>query len=78
MKIAALIVAAGRGTRAGGGVPKQYAMIGGAPVLVRTLNAFASLDDVAWLQFVVHPGDADLYRQQIGDRWDKLQPPAFG
>ena len=78
MKIAALIVAAGRGTRAGWGVPKQYAMIGGTPVLVRTFNAFASLDDVAWLQFVVHPGDADLYGLQLGDSWDKLQPPAFG
>ena len=40
MKTAALIVAAGRGTRASGPLPKQYARIGGAPVLARTLGVF--------------------------------------
>ncbi|WP_417496030.1 bifunctional 2-C-methyl-D-erythritol 4-phosphate cytidylyltransferase/2-C-methyl-D-erythritol 2,4-cyclodiphosphate synthase [Maricaulis sp.] len=42
MKIGAIIVAAGRGTRAGGGIPKQYREIGGRPVLARTLDAFLS------------------------------------
>ena len=37
MKTAALIVAAGRGTRASGPLPKQYARVGGVPVLARTL-----------------------------------------
>ena len=40
MKIGAIIVAAGRGTRAGGAIPKQYREIGGRPVLARTLDAF--------------------------------------
>ncbi|MEM1266847.1 MAG: 2-C-methyl-D-erythritol 4-phosphate cytidylyltransferase, partial [Pseudomonadota bacterium] len=31
MRVAVLIVAAGRGRRAGGGVPKQYRAIGGRP-----------------------------------------------
>ncbi|WP_339745190.1 bifunctional 2-C-methyl-D-erythritol 4-phosphate cytidylyltransferase/2-C-methyl-D-erythritol 2,4-cyclodiphosphate synthase [uncultured Maricaulis sp.] len=42
MKIGAIIVAAGRGTRAGGEIPKQYREIGGRPVLARTLEAFLS------------------------------------
>ena len=33
MTVTALIVAAGKGERLGGGVPKQYRMLGGKPVL---------------------------------------------
>ena len=33
MTVTALIVAAGRGERLGGGVPKQYRLLGGKPVL---------------------------------------------
>jgi 2-C-methyl-D-erythritol 4-phosphate cytidylyltransferase/2-C-methyl-D-erythritol 2,4-cyclodiphosphate synthase len=53
-----LIVAAGRGNRAGGGLPKQYRDLGGRPVLARTVAAFAGLvDDVV---LVTHPDDAAL------------------
>ena len=37
--ISALIVAAGRGTRAGGGVPKQYRELNGKAVLAHTVEA---------------------------------------
>ena len=40
MSVAALIVAAGRGARAGDGLPKQYRSLAGRPVLARTLEAF--------------------------------------
>ncbi|MEM9780685.1 MAG: 2-C-methyl-D-erythritol 4-phosphate cytidylyltransferase, partial [Pseudomonadota bacterium] len=40
MSVAALVVAAGRGIRAGGDGPKQYQVVGGEPVLTRTLRAF--------------------------------------
>jgi 2-C-methyl-D-erythritol 4-phosphate cytidylyltransferase len=40
MSIAALIVAAGRGTRAGGNDPKQWQMLAGKRVIDHTLNAF--------------------------------------
>ena len=40
-QIAALIVAAGRGARLGGDVPKQYQPLAGEMVLTRTLRAFA-------------------------------------
>ncbi|PKQ04147.1 MAG: bifunctional 2-C-methyl-D-erythritol 4-phosphate cytidylyltransferase/2-C-methyl-D-erythritol 2,4-cyclodiphosphate synthase, partial [Alphaproteobacteria bacterium HGW-Alphaproteobacteria-11] len=42
MNVVALIVAAGRGSRAGPGAPKQYRELGGSPVLRRTLAAFAA------------------------------------
>jgi 2-C-methyl-D-erythritol 4-phosphate cytidylyltransferase / 2-C-methyl-D-erythritol 2,4-cyclodiphosphate synthase len=39
----ALIVAAGRGERAGGDVPKQFALLGGVPVIARAVEAFGDL-----------------------------------
>lgn len=39
----ALIVAAGRGERAGGAVPKQFALLGGVPVIARAVDAFAGM-----------------------------------
>ena len=52
--VAVIIVAAGRGTRAGGGLPKQWRDLGGAPVLKRTLRAF---DGVGRIVLVLHPDD---------------------
>jgi 2-C-methyl-D-erythritol 4-phosphate cytidylyltransferase / 2-C-methyl-D-erythritol 2,4-cyclodiphosphate synthase len=62
---AALIVAAGRGSRARpeGGLPKQYERIGGAPVLAHTLRTFLQTAGIDWVQVVIHPDDEDLYRQ---------------
>lgn len=52
--VAVIIVAAGRGTRAGGGLPKQWRDLGGEPVLKRTLRAF---DGVGRIVLVLHPDD---------------------
>ncbi|MDU8911523.1 bifunctional 2-C-methyl-D-erythritol 4-phosphate cytidylyltransferase/2-C-methyl-D-erythritol 2,4-cyclodiphosphate synthase [Aestuariicoccus sp. MJ-SS9] len=57
MTTAALIVAAGRGTRAGGPLPKQWAEVAGHPVAWWTLRAFAHLDARV---LVVHPDDMAL------------------
>ncbi|HYE97163.1 MAG TPA: 2-C-methyl-D-erythritol 4-phosphate cytidylyltransferase [Rubricoccaceae bacterium] len=40
-RVAVIVPAAGAGTRMGG-LPKQFRLLGGAPVLVRTLEAFAA------------------------------------
>ncbi len=61
MKTAALIVAAGRGTRAGGDVPKQYRVLGGITVLRRTITALLSHPGVDAVQVVIHPDDAGRY-----------------
>lgn len=62
--IAVIIVAAGRGTRAGGepGSPaKQYRTLGGRPVLARSLEAFAGHPRVSSIVTVIHPDDRELY-----------------
>lgn len=63
---AAVIVAAGRGVRAGGDVPKQYARIGGEPVLRRTVGVFAAHPAVSTVVAVIHPDDGALARQAAG------------
>lgn len=57
MTTAALIVAAGRGTRAGGALPKQWQVLAGKPVARWTLERFAHLDHCV---LVIHPDDHDL------------------
>jgi 2-C-methyl-D-erythritol 4-phosphate cytidylyltransferase / 2-C-methyl-D-erythritol 2,4-cyclodiphosphate synthase len=52
---AAIIVAAGRGTRAGGDLPKQWQLLAGAPVLSHSIRAFSGLVDLTIL--VIHPDD---------------------
>ena len=63
MSVAALIVAAGRGTRAAeaGDAPKQYRPLGGAPMLARSIAAFADHPDVDAVAVVINPDDAGLY-----------------
>ena len=53
---AAIIVAAGRGTRAGAGVPKQWRLLAGRPVLAHTLTAFRDAG-LTRLVLVLHPDD---------------------
>lgn len=58
MKTAALIVAAGRGTRAGPGAPKQWRALAGRRVIDWTLERF-DLPELAHRAVVIHPDDAD-------------------
>jgi 2-C-methyl-D-erythritol 4-phosphate cytidylyltransferase/2-C-methyl-D-erythritol 2,4-cyclodiphosphate synthase len=60
-RVAALIVAAGRGTRAGGEVPKQYRPLAGVPVLARTISAFLDHPTIQVVQVVIDPADRPLY-----------------
>jgi 2-C-methyl-D-erythritol 4-phosphate cytidylyltransferase/2-C-methyl-D-erythritol 2,4-cyclodiphosphate synthase len=64
VSVAALIVAAGRGSRAAGedGRPKQYCPIGGVPILARTIAAFAAHPAVDDILVVIHPEDAAFYQ----------------
>lgn len=60
MRTAILIVAAGRGSRAGGGLPKQWRSVAGRPVARWTLEAFADTGPVC---MVVHPEDMEIARR---------------
>lgn len=61
METVALVVAAGRGVRAGGGLPKQYRALGGEPVLRRALRAFLRHPGIDAVACVIHPDDRALY-----------------
>jgi 2-C-methyl-D-erythritol 4-phosphate cytidylyltransferase/2-C-methyl-D-erythritol 2,4-cyclodiphosphate synthase len=63
--VAAVVVAAGRGLRAGGDRPKQYRQILGEPVIRPSLAALATHGDISLVQPVVHPDDAALYQTAI-------------
>lgn len=55
----AVIPAAGRGTRFGAAVPKQYLPAAGRPLLAYTLDALAAHPGVAGLMVVLSEGDPD-------------------
>lgn len=74
--VTALIVAAGSGSRAGEGVPKQYRMIGGKSVLGHAIDAFRAHGGITAIQIVIGEGHATLYREAVGDR--ALPPPIIG
>lgn len=59
-----LIVAAGKGLRLGGPVPKQYQSLGSRMVLTRTLEQ-ALASDAAHVQVAIHPDAAALYNQAV-------------
>ena len=59
--VAAVIVAAGRGQRVGGDVPKQYRTIAGTPVIRTTLTAFSTHPQIDLILPVIHPADRDLF-----------------
>ena len=59
MKTAAIIVAAGRGTRAGGPLPKQWQILGGRPVAAHAMARFAAHPSITQLVLVLHPDDVD-------------------
>jgi 2-C-methyl-D-erythritol 4-phosphate cytidylyltransferase/2-C-methyl-D-erythritol 2,4-cyclodiphosphate synthase len=66
--VAALIVAAGRGERAGQSAegPKQYRPIGGRAVLAHTMAAFVEHPLVDIVAVVIHPDDTGLFETAIG------------
>lgn len=76
---AVLIVAAGRGRRLGDPLPKQYLPIAGVCSLRRCVDTFLNLAEIASVQVVIHPEDAKLYQQTVGELRDpRLLPPVPG
>ncbi|HWE21591.1 MAG TPA: bifunctional 2-C-methyl-D-erythritol 4-phosphate cytidylyltransferase/2-C-methyl-D-erythritol 2,4-cyclodiphosphate synthase [Hyphomicrobiaceae bacterium] len=78
MKTAVLIVAAGQGRRAGAGIPKQYAAVGGEVVLARTLGVFLQHPAIDLALAVIAEGDRELYAQAVAEGHPKITPPAIG
>lgn len=73
----AIIVAAGRGARAGGSVPKQYRTLEGASVMRHVLRLFCSHPEIDAVQAVIHPDDRDLFAT-ASSALPHLLPPVMG
>jgi len=73
---AAIIVAAGRGLRAGAGGPKQYRTIGGRPVIARSLEPFCAHARISAVQPVVNPDDIVMFNGAVQGL--KFQSPVHG
>jgi 2-C-methyl-D-erythritol 4-phosphate cytidylyltransferase/2-C-methyl-D-erythritol 2,4-cyclodiphosphate synthase len=75
---AALIVAAGQGARAGSSdIPKQFRIVGGRPILSRTLDLFLGHPGIQTVQVVIGEGQEQLYAAAAA-RHEKLLPPVAG
>jgi 2-C-methyl-D-erythritol 4-phosphate cytidylyltransferase/2-C-methyl-D-erythritol 2,4-cyclodiphosphate synthase len=73
----ALIVAAGRGHRLGGAVPKQFLPLAGEPMLRRTTKVFVSHPGIDGVAVIIHPDDRALY-DGATQGLDLLDPIAGG
>ncbi len=60
--IGVIIVAGGSGSRMGGTLPKQFAFVGGEPILVRTINSFAAAIPSAKIIVVLPASQIDFWR----------------
>ncbi|MBO5517357.1 MAG: 2-C-methyl-D-erythritol 2,4-cyclodiphosphate synthase [Firmicutes bacterium] len=67
-KIAVILAAAGSGSRMGGGVPKQYRLLGDAPVLVKAARAFCAMEAFGWVTAAV-PAEDMAYCRELLDRY---------
>ncbi|HVZ52964.1 MAG TPA: bifunctional 2-C-methyl-D-erythritol 4-phosphate cytidylyltransferase/2-C-methyl-D-erythritol 2,4-cyclodiphosphate synthase [Pseudolabrys sp.] len=77
-QVAAIVVAAGRGLRAGGDVPKQFRSIGGESMLGRTLATLVDAPMLGLVQPVIRLEDRDLYAAASARMAGKLLAPVAG
>lgn len=61
----AVLLAAGKGSRMGGEVPKQYLEIAGVPLLSRSLSALGGSEVIDDIVMVIPPGDEEYIRKNI-------------
>jgi 2-C-methyl-D-erythritol 4-phosphate cytidylyltransferase len=66
-KLSVIIVAGGRGARAGGELPKQFRAVGDKPMLMRTIEAFYAYDSRMHI-VVVLPEGFESYWEQLCDK----------
>src|ERR1700710_3112818 len=75
-RTAAILVAAGRGLRAGSGGPKQYRSIGGQTVIFRAMDPFCRHPQIFAVQPVLNPDDIAMFTEAV--RALTHEPPANG
>lgn len=62
VKVAVVIVAGGSGSRMGGGIPKQFTLLGGLPILAHTINNFAAAVPTAKIIVVLPAAMIDFWK----------------
>src|SRR3979411_1727495 len=75
-RTAVILVAAGRGLRAGSGGPKQYRMIGGQSGIFRAMAPFCRHPQCFAVQRFLNPDEAAIFSDAVGEL--KHEPPAIG
>jgi 2-C-methyl-D-erythritol 4-phosphate cytidylyltransferase/2-C-methyl-D-erythritol 2,4-cyclodiphosphate synthase len=75
-RTAVILVAAGRGLRAGSGGPKQYRSIAGKTVIFRAMEAFSRHPQISAVQPVLHPDDRAAFNDAVSEL--RHEPPANG
>jgi len=65
MKVGAIIPAAGRGTRTGAAMPKQFLELRGKPLIHHTLKVFSHCEAIDYVVLVIPQIDVD----ESGDDW---------
>ena len=71
MKNIVIIAAAGRGTRMKHSVNKQYIMLGGLPVIVRTIKRFQSIPDITDIYIAINPDEMEYFNSEIVEKYLK-------
>ena len=79
-EVFALIVAAGRGVRAGGETPKQYRPIAGRPLLAHAVDAFLAHPGIGQVAVVINTADTARFADAMGARLHdpRLLAPVIG
>ena len=75
-RVVALVVAAGRGNRFGGELPKQWMELDGRPLLRHSLGILAAHPDITEVRAVIHPDDRARY--EAASAGLRLNPPILG
>ncbi len=65
VRCTAVLLAAGKGTRLGGDLPKQYRDIAGMPLAARSLQALAASEIITDIVMVIPEGDETYVREHI-------------
>lgn len=77
--VVVLIVAAGKGARAGGGLPKQYRSVAGLPILRRSVALFLAHPRVDQVRVVISEDHRAHYEAALsGIECGRLGPPILG
>lgn len=79
MSTAALILAAGRGLRLGGPIPKQYQLLGGEMILTHTIRAALDVPGITQVLVAIDPGARPFYDRACANLTDpRLLAPVPG